>query len=72
MRSPMFIKIGQNSNVSPAYGVVTLSWWGSLSVSTTPRAMSARVLYSWVETRQRVTPRYSRLKVARRANDPTT
>ena len=28
-------------------GVTTLSWWDSLRVSVIPRAMSARVLYSW-------------------------
>ena len=28
-------------------GVTTLSWWGGLRVSMTPRAMSAGVLYSW-------------------------
>ena len=28
-------------------GVTTLSWWGGLCVSMTPRAMSAGVLYSW-------------------------
>ena len=28
-------------------GVTTLSWWGSLRVSVTPRAMSTGVLHSW-------------------------
>ena len=37
-----------NVPVCPApKGVTTLSWWGGLCVSMTPRAMSAGVLYSW-------------------------
>ena len=59
-------------------GVTTLSWWGGLCVSMTPRAMSAGVLYSWeghpcrtgrrVETRRSVIPWSSRLGVELRAN----